>query len=44
MNIRQVYRLPGGRLGVENGPVSFECTLSDIELNSSVISKTAFTE
>ncbi|MTD08119.1 phage repressor protein [Serratia sp. YC16] len=44
MSIRQVYRLPGGRLRVENGPASFECTSSDIEVNGRVISKTAFTE
>ncbi|ELA2653178.1 TPA: phage repressor protein CI [Klebsiella pneumoniae] len=44
LSIRQVYRLPGGRLRVENGPASFECTPSDIEVNGRVLSKTAFTE
>ncbi|EBA2358631.1 phage repressor protein [Salmonella enterica] len=44
MSIRQVYRLPGGRLRVENGPASFECTPSDIETNGRVISKITFTE
>lgn len=44
MSIRQVYRLPGGRLRVENGPASFECTPSDIEANGRVISKITFTE
>ncbi|MEY7153120.1 phage repressor protein CI [Citrobacter freundii] len=44
MSIRQVYRLPGGRLRVENGPASFECTPSDIKANGKVISKITFTE
>ncbi|ELD7983164.1 phage repressor protein CI [Enterobacter hormaechei subsp. steigerwaltii] len=44
MSIRQVYRLPGGRLRVENGPASFECKPSDIEANGRVISKITFTE
>ncbi|MEJ0230837.1 phage repressor protein CI [Klebsiella michiganensis] len=44
MSIRQVYRLPGGRLRVENGPASFECTPSDIEAKGRVISKITFTE
>jgi len=44
MSIRQVYRLPGGRLRVENGPASFECTPSDIKANGRVISKITFTE
>lgn len=44
MSIRQVYRLPGGRLRVENGPASFECKSSDIKANGRVISKITFTE
>ncbi|EHN6574100.1 phage repressor protein CI [Salmonella enterica] len=44
MSIRQVYRLPGGRLRVENGPASFECIPSDIKANGRVISKITFTE
>lgn len=44
LSIRQVYRLPGGRLRVENGPASFECTPSDIKANGRVISKITFTE
>ena len=44
MSIRQVYRLPGGRSRVENGPASFECTPSDIKANGRVISKITFTE
>ncbi|WP_092876769.1 phage repressor protein CI [Izhakiella capsodis] len=44
LSIRQVYRLPGGRLRVENGPASFECTTSDIEVTGKVISKIMYME
>lgn len=44
LSIRQIYRLPGGRLRVENGPASFECTPQDIEIKGRVISKIAFIE
>ncbi|MEJ4046231.1 phage repressor protein CI [Erwinia sp. SLM-02] len=43
-SIRQVYRLPGGRLRVENGPASFECNTSDIHVAGKVISSTEFME
>lgn len=43
-SIRQVYRLPGSRLRVENGPVSFECKTSDINVAGRVISSTEFME
>lgn len=39
-SIRQIYRLPGGRLRVENGPASFECLTSDVKVLGKVISKT----
>ena len=44
LSIKQVYRLPGGRLRVENGPASFECSVSDIKVQGKVISKTEFME
>lgn len=43
-SIRHVYRLPGGRLRVENGPASFECHTSDIAVLGKVTGKTEFTE
>lgn len=42
MSIKQVYRLPGGRLRVENGPASFECFVSDIKVTGKVVSSTEF--
>ena len=44
LSIKQVYRLPGGRLRVENGPASFECSVSEIKVQGKVISKTEFME
>lgn len=44
LSIKQVYRLPGGRLRVENGPASFECLVSEIKVQGKVISKTEFME
>lgn len=38
-SIRQVYRLPGGRVRVENGPASFECAASDVKVLGKVASK-----
>lgn len=42
MSIKRVYRLPGGRLRVENGPASFECLASDIKVTGKVVSSTEF--
>lgn len=39
-SVRQIYRLPGGKLRVENGPASFECAASDVKVLGKVISKT----
>lgn len=38
-SIRLVYRLPGGRVRVENGPASFECSASDVKVLGKVASK-----
>jgi len=38
-SIRLVYRLPGGRVRVENGPASFECAASDVTVLGKVASK-----
>lgn len=43
-SVRMVYRLPGGRLRVENGPASFECAVTDVKVLGKVISKTEFME
>ncbi|WP_318371857.1 phage repressor protein CI [Enterobacter sp.] len=42
VSVREIYRLPGGRIKVENGPASYECQASDIEVLGKVISKTEF--
>lgn len=39
-SVRQIYRLPGGRIRVENGPASFECSASDVKVLGKVVSKT----
>lgn len=39
-SVRQIYRLPGGRLRIENGPASFECAATDVKALGKVISKT----
>lgn len=39
-SVRTVYRLPGGRLRVENGPASFECVASDVKPLGKAITKT----
>jgi phage repressor protein C with HTH and peptisase S24 domain len=38
-SVRLVYRLPGGRVRVENGPASFECAASDVKVLGKVASK-----
>lgn len=43
-SIRHVYRLPGDRLRVENGPASFECHAGEIAVLGKVTGKTEFTE
>lgn len=42
VSVREIYRLPGGKIRVENGPASYECDASDIEVLGKVISKTEF--
>ncbi len=39
-SVKQIYRLPGGKLRIENGPASFECAVSDVQALGKVISKT----
>lgn len=43
-SIRRIYRLPGSRLRVENGPASFECEASGILVLGKIVGKTTFTE
>ena len=43
-SIRRIYRLPGSRLRVENGPASFECEASGILVLGKIAGKTTFTE
>lgn len=43
-SIRRIYRLPGSKLRVENGPASFECEASGISVLGKIIGKTTFTE
>ncbi|AXS21432.1 phage repressor protein CI [Klebsiella pneumoniae] len=43
-SVRRIYRLPGSRLRVENGPASFECEVSGILVLGKIIGKTTFTE
>ncbi|MFM2908747.1 phage repressor protein CI [Klebsiella pneumoniae subsp. ozaenae] len=40
ISIREIYRLPGGRVRVENGKASFECSASDMKVLGKVVSKT----
>lgn len=42
ISIREIYRFPGGKLRIENGKASFECTASEINVLGKVISKTEF--
>lgn len=44
ISIREIYRFPGGRLRIENGKASFECSASEIKVLGKVISKTEFIE
>jgi phage repressor protein C with HTH and peptisase S24 domain len=39
-SIKQINRLPGGRVRVENGPASFECAASEIKVIGKVVSRT----
>lgn len=39
-SVREIYRLPGGRIKVENGKTSFECDVSDVHVIAKVIIKT----
>lgn len=42
VSVREIYRFPGGRVRIENGKASFECSVSDIKVLGKVISKTEF--
>ncbi|MGF6236839.1 phage repressor protein C with HTH and peptisase S24 domain [Leclercia sp. 1548] len=41
-SIREMYRLPGGKVRVENGKASFECNAADVNVLGKVIGKTEF--
>lgn len=43
-SVREIYRFPAGRIRVENGKASFECSVSEIKVLGKVISKTEFME
>lgn len=43
-SIREIYRLPGGRLRVENGKASFECNASDMDILGKVVGRLNFME
>lgn len=40
VSIKRIYRLPGKKLRVENGPASFDCSPDDISVLGKVIFKT----
>lgn len=40
VSLKKLYRLPGRKLRVENGPASFECSPDDINVLGKVVSKT----
>lgn len=42
ISVREMYRLPGGRVRVENGKASFECNASDVKVLGKIIGKTEF--
>lgn len=42
ISIREMYRLPGGKVRVENGKASFECSANDVKVMGKVIGKTEF--
>ncbi|KAB7697129.1 phage repressor protein [Plesiomonas shigelloides] len=42
VSIREIYRLPGERIRIENGKASFECSASEITVLGKAISKTEF--
>lgn len=44
ISIREMYRLPGGRVRVENGKASFECNAADVKILGKAIGKTEFME
>lgn len=43
-SVRELYRFPAGRVRIENGKASFECSVSEIKVLGKVISKTEFVE
>lgn len=43
-SVRELYRFPAGRIRIENGKASFECSVSEIKVLGKVISKTEFVE
>lgn len=44
VSVREIYRLPGGRIRIENGKASFDCEKTDVEVLGKVIGKTVFEE
>lgn len=40
VSLKKLYRLPGRKLRVENGPASFECSPDEIKVLGKVVSKT----
>lgn len=42
VSIRELYRLPGSRVKVENGKASFECKVEEISVLGKAISKTEY--
>ncbi|WP_410517281.1 phage repressor protein CI [Pantoea allii] len=41
-SIKELYRLPGKKLRVENGPASFECSPNDISVLGKIVNKTEY--
>ena len=41
-SVREVHRLPGGRIHVENGKYSFDCQAEDIKVIGKAISRTEY--
>lgn len=44
ISVREMYRLPGGRLRVENGKASFECNADDVKALGKAVGKMEFIE
>ena len=40
VSVREIYRLPGGRIKVENGKASFECDASEVKVLGKVVTRT----